>query len=621
MLTKIREKSQGAFAGIILTVICVPFILWGINNYLNDGQESPIASVGKKDFYQRDLNKAYEKFQQSLGNFAMDEANLKSQALSKLIKDEVMLQYVNQKGLVVTDQAIRDFVTTLPYFQTDGKFDDEKYKQLLRAQRMSSNQFVGQIKNALVMEQFQQTMLNSSFATPYDVEHFFKIQNQQRDVDYLTIPIHPNLQTPSDEAINQFYQAHQSDYQNPEKISVDYLELTLDELAKTVEVNEEKLSAFYEEQKDQYSLPERRKISHILFAINDKQTEKVALEKVQQAKNRLNSENFSTLAQELSDDHLTAKNGGDLGLFSPNVMDKTFETAALSLKQGEVSAPIKSSFGYHLIKVSELTPSQIKPYNQIKAELTAAYQKSQAENLFTQKGEELTEICYQNTDTLQVAANQLQLTLKTTTLFTKTEGEGIANNEKIRAVAFSDDVLQGNNSTPIEISNDHLIVLRLHEHKNAESKPLETVKKDIIKTIQTQQAQQNAIDTANAIKTKLLAGDSLSTIANDYKLPIQNVTGLTRMKKDFNAVLNAAIFKAAKPIADKPSIFIVALPTHEQIVVSLNKVEDGVLSEEDKAAANVMTKRMAKVIGESEFNSLINTLQEKADVEVHSPRP
>jgi peptidyl-prolyl cis-trans isomerase D len=620
MLTKIREKSQGAFAGVILTVICVPFVLWGINNYINDGQEPPVASVGKKDFYQRDVTKAFEKYRQSLGGLAVDEASMKSQALSKLIKDEVLLQYVHQKGLTISDNAIREFVHTLPYFQTDGKFDEAKYKSMLSSQRMSSPEFVSQIKNALVMEQFQKSILESSFATPYDLERVFKIQNQQRDVEYVTVPVAISNETPSDEAIKTYYDAHQTQFQIPEQMSVEYIELTLDDLAKTVDVTEEKVKTFYEEQKAQYSTPERRKVAHILFEINDKQDEKTALEKANKAKTDLASgKDFVALAKELSDDKVTGKEGGDLGLFSVGVMEKDFDNAAIALKQGDVSAPVKSQFGYHLIKVTELAPEQIKPFESVKTEVTKAYQKSQAENLFFQQGEALTESAYQNSDNLQASASQLNLTVKKTALFTKSQGESIASDEKIRSVAFSDEVLNGTNSTPIELATDHLVVLRLLEHKAAENKQLEQVKPEIVKAVQIEQSQQKAIETAKEIKTKLLAGEVFAKVADDYKLPVKKEVGLTRMKKDFNVFLNEAIFKAAKPIGDKSSIFTVGLTSHEQIVVNLTKVQDGAMTENDKQKVELAKKNISKAVGDSEFNALINTLEDNADVEINLP--
>ena len=191
MLTKIREKSQGALAWVILTLICVPFALWGINNYLDGGGEASVASVGDKDFYQRDVNKAYEQYSQNLQGMNIDEATLKAQALQKLIKDEVLLQYVHAEGLVVSDNEARDFIKSLPYFQVDGKFSEKQYKALLGSQRISSTEFVSRIKNALTMEQFQHSVMDSSFATQFDIESYFKIQNQQRDVDYVVVPVTP----------------------------------------------------------------------------------------------------------------------------------------------------------------------------------------------------------------------------------------------------------------------------------------------------------------------------------------------------------------------------------------------------------------------------------------------
>ncbi|MDD1612054.1 MAG: SurA N-terminal domain-containing protein, partial [Methylococcaceae bacterium] len=354
MLTTIREKAQGAFAWVILLVIGVPFALWGIQNYIDAGKVAPVASVGDKDFYQNDVNRAYEQYAQNLKGMGIDEATLKAQALDKLIKDEVLLQYAHAKGMVATDQEARDFIRELDYFKVDGKFNEQRYKSLLNSQRMSSTEFVSRIKNALIMQQLQGSIADTSFATPYDIESFFKIQNQQRDFEYVTVALPKLTEQPSSEEINAYYQQHQDQFKTPEQISIAYVELSLDAIAQKVEVTDEKLKAYFAEQKDQYSTPERRKISHILFAVNAQTDEKAALEKAQKAKVELANKDFSKLAAEVSDDKLTAKSGGDLGLFNAGAMEKPFEDAVGKLKLGEVSEPVKSSFGYHLIKVTEL---------------------------------------------------------------------------------------------------------------------------------------------------------------------------------------------------------------------------------------------------------------------------
>ena len=214
MLTSIREKSRAA-SWVILVLIGVPFALWGINNYLDRGQEAPVASVGGKDFYQRDVNKVYEQFAQNFRGLGLDEANLKAQALQKLIKDEVLTQYVQSHHYEITDENIREYVKGLEYFQTDGHFDDTKYKALLANQRLSSNEFVTRVKKALLMEQFQRGIIDSSFATQYDIESFFRIQNQLRDAIYITIPVATVTETPKDEEINAYFQKNQGAFQTP----------------------------------------------------------------------------------------------------------------------------------------------------------------------------------------------------------------------------------------------------------------------------------------------------------------------------------------------------------------------------------------------------------------------
>jgi peptidyl-prolyl cis-trans isomerase D len=620
MLTKIREKAQGAFAIGLLAVICVPFALWGIQNYTDGASEAPVVSVGKKDFYQRDVNKAYEKYRQNFQGMNVDEASLKKQALDKLIKDEVLLQYVHDEGLAITDESTRTFVKTLPYFQIDGKFSEEQYKKLLSSQKMSSAQFVSEIKNALLMEQFQRSITDSSFATSYDVESFFKIQNQKRDVAYLTIAPQKLTEQPSEDEITKYYQQHLESYKIPEQLSVEYVELSSADMAKTIEITDEKLKVYYEEQKDQYTTPEARKISHILFTINSKQDEKTALDKANKAKEALKSKDFATLAAELSDDKITGKKGGDLGIITAGALEKSIEDAARTLKQGEVSNPVKSKFGYHIIKVTELTPAKVSPFETVKADVTKAYQKAQSEDVFYKAGETLTEVSYQNPDSLQPAADALKLTIKKSPLFTAAKGEGIAADEKFRTMAFSEEVLQGNNSTPVELGADRVAVLHKLEHKPSSTRALKEVKADVIAAILADKAKLQATELAQKIKTRLLAGENLDTIATETKQAVIKLPGFTRNNTSVPEELNQAIFKAAKPVVGKATAATVTLPTGENVVISVSKVTDGVMSEDDKKKMTLATKNIAKAVGQTEFEAVLDSLQADTDVSIATPK-
>ena len=618
MLIKIREKAQGVFAWVILLLICVPFALWGIQNYLDFGKETPVASVGDKDFFQRDVNRAYAQYSQNLQGLGIDEASLKQQALQKLIRDEVLLQYVQSEGLVITDATARDFIRSLDYFQVDGKFNKKQYQALLNSQGLSSTEFVGRIKNALMMEQFQHSIVDSSFATPYDIESFFKIQNQQRDVEYLTVTVKALSEQPSDEEINAYYQRHLDAYQTPERVSIEYIDLALEDLAKDVDVTDEKLRAYYQEQKELYTTKERRRISHILFAVNDQTSDAAALEKAKQARELLKTEEFATVAKELSDDKLTAKNGGDLGLFEKGVMEKAFEEAASTLKLGEVSEPVRSAFGYHLIKVTELVPGVIKPYEAVKDEVKKAYQKAEAENTFYELGETLTELSYEHSDSLTEVSDSVGIKIKTTGLFTRQQGEGIAAEQKIRNAAFSEEVLNGNNSEPVELGSDRLVVLRKLDYQPAATRELSEVKQEVIAALSAEKARRQAEERAAEIKKQLDSGKTMSALAGEVGGVYKELKGLTRTSTDLPPQLIQAIFKAAKPAAGQSTVFTVALNSGEQAVVSLNQVKEGVMTEEDKKRLELAKKNIARAFGQSMFNAVMSNLQENADVSIRS---
>ena len=621
MLTKIREKAQGIFAWVILLLICVPFALWGIQNYLSVGKEASVAKVGDKEFFQRDVNRAYQQYSQQMARFNLPEQTLKSQALEKLIRDEVLLQYVQDAGLVVTDDTVRQFIKSLQYFQNEGQFDKKQYKALLASQGMTPAQFVQRIRKAIIMEQFQRSVTDSSFATQYDIDSFFKLQNQQRSIEYISVPL-PKLTTkPTDEELSNYYQQHQEDYKTPEQVKVQYIELSLQKLADAIEPAEAQLKAYYEEQKDLYTTKERRKISHILFAFNaDTKQDKNALERALKARERLKTEDFATLAKTLSDDKLTAKKGGDLGLFTVGVMEKSFEEAATKLQLNEVSEPVKSAFGYHLIKVTELVPATVKSFEEVKDEVRKAYQRSEAESTFYDLGEKLAESSYENSDSLDATADILDLKIKQSDFFTREKGQNIASELAVRAAAFTEEVLKGNNSEPIELGPERVVVLHLLEHRPAAIKPLQDVKTSVAAAFLADQAKQQAVALAQQIKAQAIKGKSFKDLASVHKLELKSYPELGRNNGDLPWQLNQAVFKAAKPVAGKPTIIIVGLPSGEQVVLKLLAVKEGKIAAADTAKQQELAKsNIAKAYGQAAFNAVVNSLRSKADIQINKP--
>jgi len=346
------------------------------------------------------------------------------------------------------------------------------------------------------------------------------------------------------------------------------------------------------------------------------------LEKARKAKQDLATIEFAKLAAALSEDTATAKQGGDLGLLAEGVMEPAFDKAAFALTLGEVSEPVRSSFGYHLIKVTELVPKKTKPFAEVKDDLLKEYRKNQAETSFYELAARLSELSFENPDNLQTVAETLAVQIKKTGLFSADKGEGLATNDQFRSAAFSDEVKQGNNSEAIELDAGHVVVLRQIERIPAAVRDLSEVKGAITETLLSDKAKALALEKANRIRADLMAGRVFSDLAAEAKLALQQVKSLSRQDTNLPAPLLEAFFRAPKPVAGKPSHFVVALPSGEQVVASLGNVVEGVMSDEDKKNMALALKNIGASFGQSEFNALLRNLQASADIKIHAqPKP
>ncbi|MCI0734385.1 MAG: SurA N-terminal domain-containing protein, partial [Methylococcaceae bacterium] len=322
MLQSIRDRAQGVLAWIILLLICIPFIFWGIENYIGGGREQPVAVVGEKEIFQADVSRAYQQMAAKLGNLGqIEEPTLKQLALKNLIDEEVLRQTALDRGFLVSDAQIRDAIRGMPYFQNEKGFDQEKYTNVLRAQGLTEPYFVEQIRKGMEIGQLQDGITRSSFATRTEIERFLNLRDQLRTVEYVAISPVMSEAAIGPQEIEKYYREHEAAFRYPEKVSVQYVDLNLSDIAAKLEVKEDEVRAFYESEQDLYTRKERRKVSHILAAVGTKDREKgeaAALEKIREAEKLLaNGEEFATVAEKLSDDKASGKQGGNIGLVNP----------------------------------------------------------------------------------------------------------------------------------------------------------------------------------------------------------------------------------------------------------------------------------------------------------------
>jgi peptidyl-prolyl cis-trans isomerase D len=622
MLQAIRDRAHGIFAWVMLIAIGVPFALWGIQNYIDTGKENPAAVVGDREIFDRDVTRAYE---QSLNNLVgiddFDEKKLREQALERMISEEVIVQGAEQRMLTVSDTEARSFIQTLPYFQTDGKFDKDKYKVMLSAQGMNPTQFAAQIRRALISEQFQHGVVDSAFVTKGELETLMRLKNQEREIEYAEISLPKVTRSFSDAEIASYYQAHLAEFRNPEQVSIEYLELNLNEIAKDVQVSDEELTKLYEEQKASLGTPERRKISHILIApaASSEAALKAAQEKATGIRDQiLKGEDFAKLAREVSSDSLSGKAGGDLGFLNKDAQEESFTQAAEKLSSGEVSEPVKTSFGYHLIKVTELVPAKLKSFEEVKEELRKSAQRNAAETRFYDQGQKLAEQTFEHPGSLDTAAQTLGLKVQQTGLFTREQGEGLGAEEVVRKAAFSEDVLGGRNSEPVELGNEKAVVLRIKDHQQASDKPMAEVKDVVIAKLRDQESRAEAIKRSQELLKTVREGKPLAEAAKSLDLQTTK-TGLVQRDNDkLPPELLQAAFTVGRPAAGKATAGDAAQANGSQWVFTVSSVKDGPTVAADAKEQESASQFMTRTGSQREFGAFVGRLRELADVKINN---
>lgn len=626
MLQAIRDRAQGIFAWVMLILIGVPFALWGIQNYLDVGKEKPAAEVGGHEISDRDVSRVYEQSMASLVDLGdIDEKQLRHEALERLIRDEVIAQAAQERNLIISDEDVRSYIQTAPYFQTDGKFDKDKYKAMLAGQGLNPAGFAEQVRHSLLLSQFQKGVALSGFVTPDQVDAMVRLSRQEREIEFITIPIKKSEREIPQSEIEAYYQTHLEEFRIPEKVSIDYILVSLAELAKGITATEEDLRKAYEEQKAGFSEPERRRVSHILVSADGKadQDDAALLGKANALRDRLaKGEEFAKLAKESSADPASAAKGGDLGYLTQSGFDPAFAEAAGKLKQGELSEPVKTSFGYHLIKLTELTPATSKSFEQVRAEIQETYQRNAAEGKYYELGEKLGKFSFEHPESLEPVAKEVAAKVQSTGEFTRDVGEGIAAEAKIREAAFSDDVQKGRNSDPIELDDNRAVVLRMKAHIPSTDKPLEQVKADIVAKLRQQDAQRQAREQADGLKKKVVEGTTLADAAKSAGLSV-NKTGWVRRnaEKQPPALLQVA-FKQPRPAAGQssPPGIVELEPGGSLALYSVVNVKDGVIPGEAKDKAQEQ-ESLQRGLGQRELEAFIDALRATADVKVYAAEP
>jgi peptidyl-prolyl cis-trans isomerase D len=626
MLQNIRDKAQGWIAYGIVGLISVPFALWGIQEYMGVGSEPVAASVNGNEITERALDSQFQRFRQQLREQLgaayrpemFDDARMRKEVLDRMIRDELIQQVSHDMGLRVSDESVKAALLGMEVFHKEGRFDQKTFERAVRLQGLTPAGFMERMRQLLLSQQLTQAVDAGTFVTEYEKKISAQLMNQQRELSYFVVPANDFLLEDgvSDTQIDEYYQSNQAAFAVPERVKLEYLFLNAESAGSTVQVDDEILRGFYDDNQDKFGLPEQRKASHILILASQDADESAVAEakaKIDAIADRLaQGEAFADLAKEASQDPGSAENGGDLGFFGKGVMDPAFETATFSLQAGEVSEPVRSSFGFHLIKVAEIKSGDVKPFAESKVEVEREYRKAEGERLYFEMAEQMADLSYEDPTTLEPVADALGLQLQQSGWVTREQAEGVLSSPKVTGAAFSEDVLkEGNNSELIELDSESSIVLRVIEHEETSIEPLADVKARIVQTLLQKNAEGQANAEAEKLMGELVSGGDLTQVAANY--PVTGPVTIGRNDRSVPFELAGAVFSSEKPRTGGSTSGVVRLSNGDQAVYLLTAVKEG---QSEESGVEMQARSLRNEIQRGHYSSLVADLESQADIEI-----
>jgi len=525
MLETIRSRSSGIFAWAIAILIILAMAFFGVNTYVGHGTDPAIYKDGENSVTLSQYRAALQQAQQRALS-QNQEVDISSLPFKRLVLEQLigqtMLQSLSQSGgYVAADESVAKLIVQNSAFQVDGKFDQETYDQFVLGSYGSKERYENLLKQNLAVSQVSSGIVESALSLPNKHEQLVQLVSEKRSIDLVTVMIE-DVQSEievTNQQIDEFYEENKLSYLEPEKLSVEYITLAAKSFEEGIEIDDVELQQLYEENIETYTSPETRNVRHILFIGAD------AEDKASQALAELNEgKPFEELA-ELSEDVGSAQNGGDLGEVSKGQMVEAFEQAAFALPINEVSEPVSTEFGFHLIEVTAINGGEAQTFDEVKEELLQSTLTQRAEDQFFEQAEILRNATFENQDTLQVAADDLGLYVETSEFFSRVEGSGYFNNPAIRSTAFSEEVLNQNlNSGVIEVTPTEFIVLRKAEFRPEAPQPLEAVVSQVTDALKNNIAAEQTKEKIDSAYDQIIESEDWQGVIDELGLTSDLVT-------------------------------------------------------------------------------------------------
>ena len=629
MLENIRESSQGMTAKIILGLVILTFAVAGLGSYTNSADTS-VATVNGDKISQQEFNKAYQAQRNrmaqqfgdmfdTLSNDSNYMANFRQGVLDNLINERLIDQNAASLAIRVSDERLKETIVEMPEFQVDGVFDNNRYLAVInQAGFYQSSNFRDYLRVEMTRRQLSQALISTEFNLPYQEKLQVTLQNQTRNIRYATISakqFESEVEV-TEEEIKTYYQLNQARFENKERVKVDFIRLSVADIAKDINVSDEELASYYQDNIASFTQAEQRRFSHILleFTEGDSDSEASAKTQAEAVLARIAlGDDFAKLAKELSNDTFSGENGGDLDFLALGEMEQSFDDAAFALKaRGDTTGLVKTSFGYHVIKLTELKPQVIQRLSEVKTELQARVSNEKAVEEFYTQTQEMARVSFEFPDSLDDAASEVNTAVETSTWLSNIAANNQApfNDQKVIEAAFSDLVLQESlNSDILEINDDEALVLRLNKHQEANVKPLAEVEAQIKTNLVSQKATEKAQNTIQALLVQFKAGNDITEELTKNYISFTVKENVARYSADLDQSITREAFVLPHPADGIISASTVALSNGDLAIVELQAVNVA-----DAVANPQLAQQQTSQLAQSAYKSYVDSLKVGAEI-------
>ena len=616
MLQDIRDNSQGLIAKIIVGVIIAVFALFGV---MRSTTLPGVAEVNGQEISEAQLQNNTQQLLNSIGAGidSIDQDLLEQIALNQLIEQIILLQSAEEASMVISSNEIDRQMLETVSFQIGGVFNPDLAVRTLAGQGYSVASYREFLRQQLVLSQIANAYSSSNFVTEAELNRLAELSGQTRDFRYISVILGARTLglAISDDQIAAYYESNKEDFIDEESLVVRYVILDKDEISEEIEVDEIELKAQYESEREQYEGSSEKRAAHILFEVGADLAEADVLTLARETQQRiLEGEDFEALALEFSSDIVSAEEGGDIGYTDGSAFPSEIEEALEILAVNEVSDPIITEFGVHLVKLTEDSENSFQPYEEVVDRIERDKKSAEIELIYAERLQNLSNLAFETGDLLTIS-EELNLPILQSEPIGRSGGSAIFSNQELIAAAFSDEVLiDGNNSDVVELGTGQAVVLRIQEFNEAAVPTLEEVQPEIAVIIRTEMEREEVQKVGENLLDAAERGEGLDELLNANELEWIVEEDIERNSFTVNREIVTKAFGMPRPTA-LPELTTITLDNGTFVLLELNQVNSGAVDSLEQDELVALTETLSTGLGSSNFEAFLNNLRSNADIQ------